>query len=294
MTPAQLAELEAFEGGYGLYPIAITLVDSQETTTALTFIRKGADFIERPSEAYLTAIFCHLREVGAPSTTIEIAGYTATGERVLVDEGWSYPEAHSMAGLPAFLVIANSERVARGLPSWAMPAAIRTYVALLAAAHVHTVNDLSVALHNIAKFNGSVVAAGYDKLDDDTTAVFSQLLFPPCPTSAAPSSTVEAFQSPTVKMFVYGSLLSGLHNVIMLNIKPVILIFNCNFELTSSDSLSVLEQYSVQMLLLATNFIFAAERQAFLFLTLPKRRSSFPIIAKPESSARFMTCRWSI
>ena len=223
LTLSQLKEFSAFEYGYELKSIDVIKISNQERMSAVTFIKEDPDFILLPSEAYLTAIHSHLQEACTPPP-IEIVGYSQSG-RVVMNEGWRYPDSHSRVGIPAFLVIANSRRVSRGLSSWAMPATMVAATNSLEKAAVHSVNDLSVALHNTDNFKQLLQSTGCEIFDEGTLATLNDLLLPSevgATTGGAVSpenhiSPVECASEgeeggQIILLFVYGSLLSGLHN----------------------------------------------------------------------------------
>eukprot|EP01036_Dinobryon_divergens_P025778 gene25778-34361_t len=209
LTITQLKELSAFEGGYELRKVDVIKDSNQERMSAFTFIKKDSNFINLPSEAYLTAIHCHLLEVCTPSP-IEIVGYSQSG-RVVMDEGWRYPDSHTQVGIPAFLVIANTRRVSRGLISWQMPATMVEATTILAKIGVHSVNDLSVALHNTDNFKQLLLSTGCTIFDEHTLATLTDILLP---VGIVGTDQLECAddEGGNIVLFVYGSLLSGLHN----------------------------------------------------------------------------------
>ena len=209
LTTLQLKELSVFEGGYELRKVDVINESNQERISAYTFIKKDSNFINLPSEAYLAAIHCHLIEVCAPSS-IEIVGYSQRG-RIVMDEGWRYPDSHTQVGIPAFLVIANTCRVSRGLSSWQMPAAMVEATTALENIGVHSVNDLSVALHNVDNFKQLLLSVSCTLFDEDTVATLTDLLLPAAIVGPDQLECADGDEG-LIFLFVYGSLLSGLHN----------------------------------------------------------------------------------
>lgn len=182
------------------------------------------------------------------SISIEIVGYNKELTRTQYHAGWRYPSA-AMYNLPipALLVSANFHRVKGGSASWTMPKTVVQLTDEFRHIGIHGIafllctylfyychrpcffshlcvniynapgfSDLSVALHNLDNMNQALISKGFDMLTACTTAALLRLMEDANNASQGMQSEEEEEDgnddSDTVLCFVYGSLMSKLHN----------------------------------------------------------------------------------
>jgi gamma-glutamylcyclotransferase (GGCT)/AIG2-like uncharacterized protein YtfP len=237
LTALEVEKLDAFEGGYDKHSIkAIEKREDDEILVdAICYIAKNNTF-RQPTEQYLTAIHIMLREHwDMNGETIDIRA--ADGDTVAATKAsWSHPSSAGLT-LPALVVEANARRSS----PWTMPKTIGEIVEKLAGVNVLTTSAFTGALvhaEGTAALNRMIEASGRSPFSAETLRIFGELLdlqeIDRGATSMMPTFIYGNSTSTTVKvrvatilpssssssssplnselLFVYGSLMEGLHN----------------------------------------------------------------------------------
>lgn len=273
LSDAEKIALDGYEGGYrshGLDPggwttVNIVEVDGQ-VKEACVYVagyeeqgygEGGAEGYTRPmvvppSEQYLTAIHCMLREHwGMDGETIDVASYEAGGTVSEPTLRWQHPGAAALS-LEALCVEVST----RSSMPWEMPRTIAEVVKKLEGIGVQTTAQLAEALCAGA-LNDQLLAVGARPFGSETVQTFKSLLLgnalgevagmtAPVPTAqyraaVAAATGVDAARGEL--MFVYGSLLSGLHNHFRLEGQSTLLVTS---ELQYKYHFSVEENHTFQ------------------------------------------------
>lgn len=125
ITANELAKLDSFEGGYHREELLVFILkdDCWEEVPAIVYLANCSKWTVAPSEAYLTAIYIHLREqfdTVDPGCLdkIDICGVFAENKLEVIDQ-WVYPGSSKLT-LAALCVEVNSKRTNK----WIMPRTI--------------------------------------------------------------------------------------------------------------------------------------------------------------------------
>jgi len=210
LTSKQIDNLAAFERGYELERLSCIYEDTGEEVQAYAFIKDSFLFEKLPSEQYLTAIYHHLIEVGIEEALdivgIQIDEVSSQPTIVQIQSGWTaLPTLHQ--SLQAFLVSVNIQRFKMGLPSWEIPREFNDITDKLNKIGIFFTKELSVALHNTDHLNQCLNQNSFASFDQGTLDSMRALLM--LQQEAGPDLPLS---HETTLLFVYGSLLSSLHN----------------------------------------------------------------------------------
>lgn len=210
--------LDSYEGGYrshGLDPEEWTTVnvierDGQVKEAVLYVAGSGDDgytlpMSMEPSEQYLTAIHCMLREHWDMSAeTIDVCSYCACEGSPTVSDPivrWRHPGVAALS-LEALCVEISTRRST----PWEMPKTIHEVMKKLEGIGVQSTAELAGVLRVPGRLNEQLQAASSRPFGGETIHILEALLL-----QDDESGVVESGSGGEL-IFVYGSLLSGLHN----------------------------------------------------------------------------------
>ena len=210
--------LDRYEGGYrshGLDPaqwttVNVIEVDGQEKQAVVYVAGSGDDgytlpISAEPSEQYLTAIHCMLREHWDMSVaTIDVCSYDASEALPSVSDPivrWRHPGAAALS-LEALCVEVSTRRST----PWEMPRTIHEVMQKLGAIGVRSTVELADVLRVPGMLNEQLRAASARPFGGETVRILEVLLL-----GGDERGVVESGGEGEL-IFVYGSLLSGLHN----------------------------------------------------------------------------------
>ena len=215
--------LDGYEGGYrshGLEAASWTTVnvvekDGQMKEAVVYVAGSGAGgyttmMAVPPSEQYLTAIHCMLREHwGMDGETVDVCSYEADDGTVSEPTlRWRHPGAAALS-LEALCVEVSTRRST----PWEMPRTIQEVMGKLESIGVRSTAQLAEVLR-AGTLNEQLRAAGATPFGKETVQILQSLLLGdalgevPAAIAPVPAGAAAAGEL----MFVYGSLLSGLHN----------------------------------------------------------------------------------
>ena len=210
--------LDSYEGGYrshGLDPAEWTSVNVIErdgaVKEAVVYVAgSGEDgytlpMSVEPSEQYLTAIHCMLREHwNMAAETIDVCSYFTSGTGPSVSDPivrWRHPGVAALS-LEALCVEISTRRST----PWEMPQTIHEVMQKLQGIGVRSTAQLVDVLRVPGRLNEQLHAASFRPFGAETIHILEALLL-----QDDGSGAVESRSSGEL-IFVYGSLLSGLHN----------------------------------------------------------------------------------
>ena len=166
LNAVELAHLDTYEGGYTKTDVATS------EGRAVAYIANNPTWTEHlPSEHYLTAIHCMLREhYSMDDQTIDIRAVLPGAAHPVMISRWSHPGTHKLS-LEAFLVELN---VARG-GKWTMPTTILEVTGKLGAVGITSTPMLAKALIE-GTLNDKLCAASQSPFNDDVRPRMRELL----------------------------------------------------------------------------------------------------------------------
>ena len=225
----ELELLTAFEGGYTLRAINVVDALTGERIAAEAFICNHLEYRQPPSEQYLTAIHCHLREhfgenMASHAETISLSSSSplaidirhwdhARQCAVAIGEPWRHPGCLTALSLPALMIELNAHAHKRD--KWVVPRHVRgACEAMLQSYNVRGTHD--VVRHALA-FDAAAASPVLPGFSTDDMSLLRDLLHaehlpdstPTSSSSISPASAVQSAADASILLFVYGSLRRG-------------------------------------------------------------------------------------
>lgn len=165
LTETELELLDAYEGGYRKEEVLVHMRDAlgcERECSAIAYIDEtGASMSVEPSEPYLVAICCHLREYWNEAGGIRITVRSNKGNGAVQEiKEWCHPGVRNLS-LAALLVEVNMLKA----DPWKMPITIHEVLDKLRQVGI---TETSSLLHSLASINALLRESGLSEFGTDT------------------------------------------------------------------------------------------------------------------------------
>jgi hypothetical protein len=166
--------LGGYESGYIAKSVVVQRADTEEDMLAFTFVREDVSyFVAPPSEAYLMAIWLHLKQHW-DIESLSVSKYVDVGKIEKLSE-WAPSDVGAMP-LHVFVVLVNNHK--DKVKRWKMPHAITGIQEKLASIGIKSTAELRdfVRTQTEDEVNRELVACGQRAFSPNTLSVIKSLL----------------------------------------------------------------------------------------------------------------------
>jgi hypothetical protein len=177
LTDEEFQTLKDFEGGYVARSLVVQRTDSEEDVLAYAFVRdEVVEFVSQPSDAYLMAIWLHLRQHWEIET-LHVNKFVSVGQVQLVST-WTPPPNPIDLPLNAFVVLLNNHKEKK----WSLPRVIPEIEEKLGSIGIKSPSNLLDRLKadGPKDLNRSLVTAGQRIFSPNSLTVIESLLLGSC------------------------------------------------------------------------------------------------------------------